>query len=149
MNNPITVETTINAPMEIVWQFWNTPEDIMQWNNPSGDWHTLKVENDLKDRGQFLFRMEAKDGNDAFDFSGKYDQVITNQLIEYTLEDGRKTLIKFSEKENSVIIAETFEPESKTPLEIQRDFCQSVLNNFGRYVKNKTVKNKIIDVSQY
>ena len=140
MDNPITVETVINATMEKVWKLWVTPEDIMQWNNPSDDWQTLKVESDLKVGGKFLFRMKSKDGNDGFDFCGKYDKVILNELIEYTLDDGRKTINQFIHNENSVTITETFEPEAKTPIDIQKDFCQSVLNNFKRYVEKKNEK---------
>jgi CO dehydrogenase/acetyl-CoA synthase epsilon subunit len=81
--------------------------------------------------------MEAKDGSEGFDFSGKYDKVILNELIEYTLDDGRKTMNQFIHNKNSVTITETFEPEEKTPLDIQRDFCQGVLNNFKKYVENE------------
>ena len=135
MKSPITVETTIKSTIENVWNLWTTPEDIRQWNNPSEEWHTLKVENDLKDGGKFLFRMESKDGADGFDFSGTYDKVILNKFIEYTLDDGRKTINEFIQNENSVTITETFEPEAKTPLDVQRDFCQGVLNNFKKYVE--------------
>lgn len=141
MNNPITVEITINASVEDVWKLWNTPEDIIQWNNPSEDWQTLKVENDLKEGGKFLFRMKAKNGSDGFDFCGKYDKVILNELIEYTLDDGRKTLNKFFENKNSVTMTETFEPEAKTDIDVQKDFCQGVLNNFKKYSENK-INNK-------
>lgn len=141
MKNPITVEATINAAIENVWKLWATPADIMQWNNPS-DGQTSEVVNDLKDGGQFLFRMQAKDGSDGFDFGGKYDKVILNEHIEYTLDDGRKTINKFIENENSVTITETFEPEAKTSLDVQRDFCQGVLNNFKKYVEDK-IENEI------
>jgi len=135
MKSPITVETTIKSTIENVWNLWTTPEDIRQWNNPSEEWHTLKVENDLNDGGKFLFRMESKDGADGFDFSGTYDKVILNKLIEYTLDDGRKTINEFIQNENSVTITETFEPEAKTPLDVQRDFCEGVLDNFKKYVE--------------
>ncbi|HUZ61986.1 MAG TPA: SRPBCC domain-containing protein [Hanamia sp.] len=144
MNNPITVETVIKATAERVWKLWTTPADIIQWNNPSGDWQTLRVDNDLKIGGKFLFRMEAKDGSDGFDFGGKYDKVITNELIEYTLDDRRKTLIEFIAKDGSTILIETFDPEAKTPADIQRDFCQSVLNNFKRYVEKENNKMEIM-----
>lgn len=135
MKSPITVETTIKSTIENVWNLWTTPEDIKQWNNPSEEWHTLKVENDLKDGGKFLFRMESKDGADGFDFSGTYDKVILNKLIEYTLDDGRKTINEFIQNKNSVTITETFEPEAKTPLDVQKEFCQGVLGNFKKYVE--------------
>ena len=135
MKSPITVETTIKSTIENVWKLWTTLEDIRQWNNPSEEWHTLKVENDLNDGGKFLFRMESKDGADGFDFSGTYDKVILNKLIEYTLDDGRKTINEFIQNENSVTITETFEPEAKTPLDVQKEFCQGVLDNFKKYVE--------------
>ena len=144
MNNPITVETDINSTEKRVWKFWTTPEDIIQWNNPSDDWRTLRVENDLKNGGAFLFEMEAKNGNDSFDFGGRYDNVINNKLIEYTLDDSRKTIVEFIPNGNSITVRETFEPETKTPREIQRDFCQSVLNNFKKYVEKENDKIKIM-----
>ena len=36
----LTVETTVAAPVAAVWDAYITPEDIMQWNSPSDDWHT-------------------------------------------------------------------------------------------------------------
>lgn len=144
MNTPITVETVIKAAAERVWKLWTTPADIIQWNNPSGDWQTLRVDNDLKIGGKFLFRMEAKDGSDGFDFGGKYDKVITNELIEYTLDDRRKTAVEFIANGNSTILIETFDPEAKTPVDIQKNFCQSVLNNFKRYVEKENNKTEIM-----
>jgi|GEM_PF-105092 len=144
MNNSITVETVINLTAERVWKLWTTPEDIIQWNNPSADWQTLGVDNDLKIGGKFLFKMKAKDGSDGFDFGGKYDKVITNELIEYTLDDGRKTVVEFISNGNATILRETFDPEAKTPVDIQRDFCQSVLNNFKRYVEKENNKTEIM-----
>jgi uncharacterized protein YndB with AHSA1/START domain len=133
----ITVEVTVNKPIESVWQDWARPADIMQWNIPFDDWHSPRVENDLKPGGSFLFRMEAKDGSVGFDHSGKYDKVINNQLIEYTGTDGRKSVIEFISKGDTTTIVETFEPEPINPLEMQKDFCQSVLNNFKKYTESK------------
>ncbi|MEJ7679665.1 MAG: SRPBCC domain-containing protein [Segetibacter sp.] len=133
----ITVEITVKATVENVWKLWTTPADIMKWNNPSDDWHNLLVEADLKDEGRFLFRMQAKDGSEGFDYCGKYDKVKTNELIELTTSDGRKTINTFTPNGNETIVTETFEAETKTPIDIQRDFCQKVLNNFKKYAENK------------
>lgn len=35
----ITVETLIHADLSTVWQAWNDPQDIRQWNAASDDWH--------------------------------------------------------------------------------------------------------------
>jgi len=133
----ITVEVTINKPIEYVWQVWARPSDIMQWNIPFDNWHSPFVENDLRTGGSFFFRMEAKDCSDGFDHSGIYDNVINNQLIEYTGTDGRKSVIKFISYDKTTTIVETFEPDKTNPIEMQKDFCQSVLNNFKQYVETK------------
>ena len=91
----ITVTATVHAPVEKVWKMWSTPEDIMQWNSASDDWHTPKAENDLRTGGTFSSRMEAKDGSFGFDFGGVYDEVKPNELIEYTMGDGRKVKVVF------------------------------------------------------
>src|SRR5882672_1166747 len=88
----ITIEGLINAPVEKVWEFWTGPKHITQWNNASDDWHTPVAENDLRVGGKFLSRMEAKDGSFGFDFWGIYDVVKKNELIEYTIGDGRKVV---------------------------------------------------------
>jgi uncharacterized protein YndB with AHSA1/START domain len=74
--------------------------------------------------------MEAKDRSDGFDFGGVYDNVITNELIEYTMGDGRKVIIKFKALGNKTEIVETFEAEGTNPIEVQHDGWQSILNNF-------------------
>src|SRR5688500_12458492 len=92
----ITVETIVKAPVEKVWKFWTAPEHITKWNNASDDWHTPFAEHDLRTGGKFLARMEAKDGSFGFDFGGVYHEVKPNELIEYTMDDGRKVSINFT-----------------------------------------------------
>jgi uncharacterized protein YndB with AHSA1/START domain len=132
----ITIEATINAPAEKVWELWTNPEHIKQWNNASDDWHTTKAENDVRTGGKFSSRMEAKDGSWGFDFSGVYDDVKKNELIAYTMGDGRKVKVDFSETENKTKVVETFDPESQNPVEMQRSGWQSILDNFKKYAEN-------------
>ena len=138
MNNfdktTLTAQTEINAPIEKVWALWNTPEHIMQWNNPNADWHTRRVENDLRPGGKFLFAMALKDGSLNFDFTGTYDEVITNQLISYTLNDGRRSTIIFTTGA-PVKLVETFEADNSQPITMQQQFCQAVLDGFKGYVE--------------
>ena len=48
----ITIETIINAPIDQVWKAFNSPEDIVKWNQASDDWHCPKAENDLQVGGK-------------------------------------------------------------------------------------------------
>jgi uncharacterized protein YndB with AHSA1/START domain len=131
----ITVEATVKAPVEKVWQFWSGPEHIMQWAAASDDWHTTRAENDLRVGGTFVSRMEAKDGSFGFDFGGVYDAVKTNELIEYTLGDGRKVAVNFSGKGNETQVTEVFEAEGTNPVEMQRGGWQAILDNFKKYAE--------------
>ena len=136
-NTSITVETTVKETVERIWKLWTTPIDISKWNNPSEDWHSPRVEIDLRNGGMFFYRMETKDGSSGFDHSGKYDKVITYELIEYTGSDGRKSIIKFISNGDETTVIETFETETETPLDIQKEFCQAILNNFKQYAENE------------
>jgi uncharacterized protein YndB with AHSA1/START domain len=131
----ITVNADINAPLEKVWNFWTLPEHIIKWNNASDDWHTPYAENDLRTGGKFQSRMEAKDGSMGFDFRGIYDNVELHKLIEYTLGDGRKVQISFSENDNQTRVSEKFEAEAENSVELQQNGWQSILNNFKKYTE--------------
>ena len=131
----ISIEATVNAPVEKVWKYWTGPEYIVKWNNASDDWHTPHAENDLRVGGKFLSRMEAKDGSFGFDFGGVYDEVKENKLIAYTLGDGREVKITFSAKGNETKVVETFEAENQNSIELQRGGWQSILDNFKKYTE--------------
>ncbi len=132
----ITVVTTVNAPVEKVWELWTEARHITRWNNASDDWHTPKAENDLRVGGKFLSRMEAKDGSAGFDFTGAYSRVEPHKHIDYTIEDGRKVLVSFVSKENRTTITETFETEQTHTLEMQKVGWQAILDNFKKYAEN-------------
>ena len=132
----ITIETTVQAPVDKVWQYWSAPEHITKWNNASPDWHSPHSENDLRTGGKFSTRMEAKDGSMGFDFGGVYDDVRQNELIEFTMGDGRRVSVKFNGTGNETKIVETFEAEETNSIEMQRGGWQSILDNFKKYTES-------------
>jgi uncharacterized protein YndB with AHSA1/START domain len=132
----ITVQATINAPIEKVWKYWTTPVDIIKWNHALDDWHTTHAVNDLRLWGKFSSRMEAKDGSMGFDFSGVYKNVILLKQIDYTLDDDREVTITFSSVDGKTEIVETFEAENVYPPEKQREGWQAIINNFKKYAEN-------------
>lgn len=131
----ITVETTVNAPVERVWNAYTTPDDIMQWNSASDDWHTPSATVDLREGGLFRSRMEARDGSMGFDFEGTYTKIESHSLIEYEF-GGRRAKVEFSPGETGVRVGVTFDPETEYPLEQQRDGWQAILDSFKRHVEN-------------
>ena len=135
LKTKISVEVTVNVPIYQVWDMWTSPEHIIKWNNASDDWHTPFAENDLQKGGKFKSRMEAKDKSFGFDFEGIYDEVKINQLIEYTIADGRKVRIVFTDLGDETKIVETFEAEEENSIDLQREGWQSILNNFKKYAE--------------
>ena len=132
----ITVETTVNSPVEKVWKIWSEPQHITKWCAASEDWHAPKAENDLRTAGTFSTRMEAKDGSFGFDFGGVYDNVKKNELIEYTMGDGRRVLVIFSPSGDQTKIVETFDAETTNSVEMQKGGWQAILDNFKKYTES-------------
>jgi uncharacterized protein YndB with AHSA1/START domain len=132
----ITVETTIAAPIEKVWQAYTTPADIMRWNAASEDWHTTAASVDLREGGAFTSRMEAKDGSIGFDFAGSYTKIVPEQLIEYEF-GGRHAQVEFSQLATAVLLRVCFDAETEHPAEQQRLGWQSILNNFKKHVEGR------------
>jgi uncharacterized protein YndB with AHSA1/START domain len=136
MKNPITIQTTVNAPIEKVWGCWTGPEHISGWAFATDEWEARNPENDLRVGGKFKTTMAAKDGSQSFDFSGGYTAIKDNELIEYTMDDDRKVRVEFSEDSDGVKIVESFEPEKENSEEMQRQGWQAILNNFKKYVED-------------
>jgi uncharacterized protein YndB with AHSA1/START domain len=107
----ITVETAVNAGLSSVWDAFNNPADILQWNAAQDDWHTTQAAVDLREGGTFKSRMEAK--------------------------DGREVQVEFFERDGEVLVKETFDAETENAPELQRQGWQAILDNFGRHVETK------------
>ena len=133
----ITIETTVDAPLPLVWEAWNNPDDIKRWNSAHDDWHTTESTVDLREGGHFRSRMEAKDGSVGFDFEGEYTRVVPRERIEYRMSDGREVEIEFREMAGGVHVRETFDAESENSPEMQRAGWQAILDNFKRHVEAK------------
>jgi uncharacterized protein YndB with AHSA1/START domain len=135
----ITVQSTINASIETIWELWTAPEHVMKWNNASEDWHTPFAENDLKVGGKFKYTMASTDGTMRFDFEGIYTNVVNPSLIEYEMADGRKVKIVFEKDAEGIKVIESFDPETVNPEEMQKNGWQAILDNFKKYVENATL----------
>lgn len=132
---PITVQASIAATLQKVWDFWTGPEHITKWNQASDDWHCPKASNDPRTGGKFSSTMAAKDGSMSFDFEGVYDEVIPREMIRYTMADGREVSVVFEGKEGITLVTETFDPESMNSEELQRAGWQAIMDSFKRYVQ--------------
>ncbi|WP_342618878.1 SRPBCC family protein [Rhodoferax sp. GW822-FHT02A01] len=133
----ITVETFVRAPIAKVWSAYTTPDDIVQWNTASPDWHTVRATVDLRAGGAFSSRMEAKDGSFGFDFAGTYTKVVPHALIAYAFGE-RAGLVEFVPGTDGVTVRVTFDAETEHSPDQQRQGWQAILDNFARHVESRS-----------
>jgi uncharacterized protein YndB with AHSA1/START domain len=136
----LQVSSVVSCPVATVWQLWTEPIPILKWNAASDTWFTSYAENDVREGGKFVSRMEAKDGSSGFDFGGTYTQVVPQSKLEYVLGDGRKVKVVFHEEGRNVTrIHEEFEADTaisgNCTVEMQQSGWQSILDNFKRYAE--------------
>lgn len=134
----ITVRTKIQAPIEKVWKFYTESKHMTEWNFASEEWHCPNAKNDLQKGGKFDLRMEAKDGSMGFDFTGKYEKVIPNELISYKIADGRAVDVEFSKSESEVLLKQIFDAEGTNSDEQQKNGWQAILDNFKKYAESNS-----------
>ena len=132
----ITVQENVKAPLAAVWKAYTSPDDIVQWNAASDDWHTTKATVDLRPGGNFCSRMEAKDGSFGFDFAGTYTNIIAGSLIEYAFGD-RAARVEFAEGPAGVLVTVIFDAEQTHSIEQQREGWQAILKRFRQHVESK------------
>ncbi len=131
----ISIQTTVEADAQKVWDYYTLPEHITKWNFASDDWHCPSAENDLRPGGKYKARMEAKDGSLGFDFEATYDEVINQKKIVYTLDDGRKVVTDFESQDGKTKVTTVFDAESENSVDMQREGWQAILNNFKKYTE--------------
>ena len=131
----ISVETLVRADAPTVWKAWNTPEDILQWNSASDDWHTTRSTVDLRRGGRFSSRMEAIDGSQGFDFEGTFTEVVEGKRLAYRMDDEREVTITFTSEADGVRIREVFDADEQMPAQMQQAGWQAILDRFAGYVE--------------
>ncbi len=131
----ITIEATVSAKSNKVWNYYTVPEHITQWNFASPDWHCPSASNDMRVGGKYIARMEAKDGSFGFDFEAICDEIVQGSQFTYTLTDGRRVKACFNDYDDKTAVKITFDAEKENPIEMQRDGWQAILNNFKKYTE--------------
>ncbi|SDS34570.1 SRPBCC domain-containing protein [Christiangramia echinicola] len=135
MKNEIKVFKTIDTDLKKVWDYYTSPEHIINWNFADPSWHCPKASNDMKVGGKYKARMEAKDGSYGFDFEAIYTKVIDGEEFTYEF-GGRMANVKFNKVNNQTEILVVFQPEDENSVEMQKGGWQAILNNFKEYTEN-------------
>ena len=133
MNKTITIERTIKAPIERVFDAFITPDDLVKWHSAGGGWTTPHAIIDAQPGGKFNIGYQDPNGEFNFDFTGTYTEIDRPNKIAYTIDDGRKVEINFEEVgENQTHVRWEFEMESENPEEMQRAGWNQQLVHLGQ-----------------
>lgn len=135
----IKIDTLVHAPLDYVWETWNTPSHIIHWNHASDDWHSPKADSSFVEGGRFVYRMEAKDNSFGFDFSGTFVEIVDKKRIVTRLDDDRIVQTEFIQENDGVRIIETFEAEDENSVEMQKEGWYAILNNYKLYTESKYI----------
>ena len=132
----IEVKATIKGSTEKIWRYYTQPIHIMKWNFANNDWSCPHAENDLRVGGHFTYRMEAKQGQQGFDFEGTYDEVEDQEKIAYTLEDDREIIVTFERLGEHTLVTVAFDADKEHSRQQQQEGWQAILDNFKDYVES-------------
>jgi uncharacterized protein YndB with AHSA1/START domain len=142
----ISISQNIKASPSQVFESYLNPKDNQRWQNAGGGWSTGFVNIDAQNGGRFEAEFKAADGVNDFVFGGTFDQIIPNQKINYTMDDGRKSEVLFEEiSPNQTKVSINFEAENQNSAELQQQGWNQILVNFKTFVERKVnPKNAIL-----
>jgi uncharacterized protein YndB with AHSA1/START domain len=88
MEKEITLERTVDAPLEKVWKAWTDPKELKQWWGPN-DVTIPEVTVDLKVGGKFYIVMEAGEAMGTYKgtlwpMEAEFTEIIPNSKIAYS-----------------------------------------------------------------
>jgi uncharacterized protein YndB with AHSA1/START domain len=137
-----TISQTATVPANTLFEAYLNPKDNIQWNYASDGWTTGKVDIDARVGGKFAIEYISPDRSRDFVVSGVYDEIVPNQKIVYSLDDGRPVTVQFIEKDKNateITIELTLEDESSE--EMQRAGWGMIMKHFVDYVERKNNPN--------
>lgn len=133
--NKITVQALVRANREKAWRYYTQPQHITQWNFADASWHCPYASSNLTPGGQYVARMEARDGSAGFDFEATFTEIVPEENFTYVF-GGRYATIEFElQDDDHTVVTVTFDPETENSHELQQHGWQAILNNYKQYTE--------------
>jgi uncharacterized protein YndB with AHSA1/START domain len=81
----VIIERIFDAPVELIWRLWTTPQHFAAWYGPEGATVTV-TKMDVRVGGSRLFcmMMQTPNGPIQMWFAGEYREVVENVRLVYT-----------------------------------------------------------------
>jgi len=80
-NRSLSISRLLQAPVELVWEVWTTPEHIAQWWGPNGFTNTIQTM-DVQEGGEWKLTMHGPDGTN-FPNRNVYKEVVPFKKIVF------------------------------------------------------------------
>lgn len=80
--NEIIIDRTFDAPRDILWKAWTTPQAMMLWWGPK-DFSAPVIKMDLRVGGKYLYCMRSLEGQDFWS-TGVYEEIVPMERIVCT-----------------------------------------------------------------
>ncbi|MEC7264818.1 MAG: SRPBCC domain-containing protein [Bacteroidota bacterium] len=80
-NRSLSISKLLQAPIELVWEVWTTPEHIAQWWGPDGFTNTIQTM-DVQEGGEWKLTMHGPDGTN-FPNRSVYKEVVPFKKIVF------------------------------------------------------------------
>ena len=114
MNQPpghvVRIERTYDAPVEVVFDAWTSPEVMRRWWHAGPDWETSEAEVDLRVGGKVRVVMRKSDGSEV-EAGGEYTLIERPHRLEmtWTFSDDpsgtqQRIELAFTESEDSTTV---------------------------------------------
>ena len=81
VDRELFLSRTLNAPVDLVWEMFSTPEHIANWWGPDGFTNTIRTL-DLRPGGAWSLIMHGPDGTD-YDNKSVFTEVTVNERIVF------------------------------------------------------------------
>lgn len=136
MADTITLTKPVKATPQRVYQAFLEPTDLTQWHHASEGWTTPWARVDATPGGRLAIRFEDPTGKNSFDLEGVFNELIPDELIDYTMTDGRRVLIHLAPADGGTLITQTFDAEDQMSIDVQRQGWMSLLDQLARYLES-------------
>jgi uncharacterized protein YndB with AHSA1/START domain len=130
----LRISRLLNAPIDLVWEVWTTPDHIKNWWGPNGFTNTIH-QMDLKPGGQWNLTMHGPDGTD-YKNESVFKEVVRHKKIVFqhfapnfvaTVEfeaQGEKTQLHwhmlFESKDEFIRVVKTFKADEGMKQNIEK-----------------------------
>lgn len=145
MESKITISTSVQAPLEVVWNAMWDPAHIVHWCFASPDWYCPSaVWDSPKVGGIFTNTYAAKDESISFEITGEYSIVDPWSQVVYIMieneeqpsDKNRIVVVTFEETSEGVKVTQIFDVEESNSFEQQKEWWGNILENFRIYTES-------------